>query len=83
MPKPAAIAPTFKAGMTVEEMAAVGFLVRYKGDTRYKYTNDLRFFFEWCLANGLPPLDAQRVHLELYDRGPDRVDLMCSDRQST
>ena len=68
MQNPTALAPTFKPGMTIEEMAALAFLVRYKGDTRYKYTNDLRFFFEWCSANGLPPLEAQRVHLELYAR---------------
>ena len=68
MHKPAALAPMFSPGKTIEELAALGFLVRYKGDTRYRYTSDLRFFFEWCSANGLPPLDAQRVHLELYAR---------------
>ena len=68
MQDPTSIAPAFKATMTIEEMAALAFLVRYKGDTRYKYTNDLRFFFEWCAANGLPPLEAKRVHLELYAR---------------
>ncbi|WP_158250975.1 hypothetical protein [Cryobacterium sp. Y82] len=36
MEKPAAIAPTFSPNMTIEEMAALGFLVRYRGDTRYK-----------------------------------------------
>ena len=51
---------------TLEEVAALAFLVRYQGDTRYKYTNDLRFFFEWCRSNDLNPLEVHRVHLELY-----------------
>ena len=34
MPDHAAIAPTFSPTMTIEEMAALGFLVRYRGDTR-------------------------------------------------
>ena len=60
------IAPTFAPARSIEEIAALAFLVRYTGDTRYKYTNDLRFFFEWCRLNGLAPLEVHRVHIELY-----------------
>ena len=51
MHKPAALAPMFSPGMTIEELAALGFLVRYKGDTRYRYTSDLRFrYWSRCCA---------------------------------
>lgn len=49
-----------------DEMALASFLHRYSGNTRGKYAIDLKVFFEWCYANGLKPLAAQRVHLEVF-----------------
>lgn len=58
-----------------EEMAA-SFLTRYRGRTLTSYTNDLRQYFRWCAAMGFEPIDAGRMHLELYIRfmeSPDAV----------
>jgi integrase/recombinase XerD len=47
-------------------LAAVAFLARYRGRTLDSYSADLRQFFKWAEAVGIPPLQASRTHLELY-----------------
>lgn len=54
--------------MTLEEIAAASFLARYTGETRAMYLADLRIFFDWCAVNGVRPLEATRLHLELFAR---------------
>lgn len=49
-------------------MAFAAFLARYRGQTRYSYASDLRDWVGWCSRHGLPPLTAQRPHIELYLR---------------
>ena len=48
------------------QLAAVAFLARYRGRTLESYRADLRQFFQWASAVGLPPLAATRAHIELY-----------------
>ena len=48
--------------------AAASFLSRYRGATLRAYKQDLRAFFSWCADRDLPPLAAERPHLELYVR---------------
>jgi integrase/recombinase XerD len=66
MSNASALTPTFLPSMREEEIAASAFLSGYSGETRTMYAADLRLFFEWCLTNGLEPLQAQRVHLEFF-----------------
>ena len=48
---------------------AVGFLLGYdKAHTRSAYQSDLRCFASWCIQIGIDPLDAQRAHLDAYER---------------
>lgn len=48
--------------------AVAAYLARYKGQTRLHAESDLRSFLTWCQTHGLDPLDAQRVHIELFLR---------------
>jgi site-specific recombinase XerD len=48
--------------------AIAGFLAGYRKGTRDTYQRGLRFWGNWCQANGLDPLEAQRPHIELYGR---------------
>jgi integrase/recombinase XerD len=49
-------------------LAAASYLARYSGNTLRSYTDSLRLLFTWCLDHDLDPLDAKRVHLELFVR---------------
>lgn len=50
-------------------LAAAAFLAGYpNAGTRKGYATDLRIFFTWCAGMGLNPLDAKRVHLQLFVR---------------
>lgn len=49
-------------------LAAAGFLAGYNGTTRSGYTIDLRGWWTFCEAHGLPVLEAKRAHIELYVR---------------
>ncbi len=48
--------------------AVAAYLARFKDATRVHTESDLRAFLTWCTDRGLPPLVAQRVHIELYVR---------------
>ena len=48
--------------------AVAAYLARFKDATRVHTESDLRAFVTWCAERGLPPLSAQRVHIELYVR---------------
>ena len=55
--------------MTRADQAVVGFLARYSSPgTIAAFGMDLRLLFEWCATQGLDPLDATRVHLEMFAR---------------
>jgi site-specific recombinase XerD len=49
-------------------LAVAGFLARYGEPTRSGYACDLRAWFAWCEQAGLPVLEAQRPHIELFAR---------------
>lgn len=49
-------------------LAAASYLARYSGNTLASYSISLRLLFTWCIDHGLDPLEAKRVHLELYVR---------------
>lgn len=49
-------------------MAVLAYLARYRGHSRHSTTSDLRCFLDWCEQQGLPPLEAQRPHIELFVR---------------
>jgi site-specific recombinase XerD len=49
-------------------LAALGFLTRYKTNTRRAYTQDLRAWFAWCLTHQMNPLEVRRAHVELFAR---------------
>ena len=48
--------------------AVAAYLARFKDATRVHTESDLRAFLTWCTERRLPPLAAQRVHIELYVR---------------
>lgn len=59
------------ASLPVEDrlhVAVAAYLARYKDLSRKHAATDLRAFVSWCQERGLPPLDAQRPHIELYVR---------------
>lgn len=49
-----------------DELVAAGFLVTYPEKTRVGYQASLRAWFQWCVASGVWPLEAQRAHIELW-----------------
>lgn len=56
-------------GRTRSETHALAFLARYSNErTRYGYEIALRQWFRWCQGAGVEPLDADRVHIELFAR---------------
>jgi integrase/recombinase XerD len=50
------------------QVALVGFLAGYSGNTRLAYQQDLRQFASWCHSQGLALLAVRRLHLELFAR---------------
>jgi len=48
--------------------AVAAYLTRFKDATRVHTESDLRAFLTWCTERSLPPLSAQRFHIELYVR---------------
>ncbi len=49
-------------------LAVAAHLARYKGETRVHTASDLNSYLRWCLERSLNPLEASRVHIELYLR---------------
>ena len=49
-------------------LAAAAYLARYKGWSRVHNESDLRCWLNWCAERRVPPLVAQRVHIELFIR---------------
>jgi integrase/recombinase XerD len=49
-------------------LAVAAYLARFKGSSRAHTESDLRCYLSWCAEQGLDPLAAQRLHLELYIR---------------
>jgi integrase/recombinase XerD len=52
----------------VLRLAVAAYLARFKGQSRIHCESDLRSYLTWCHDHGLPPLTAQRGHVELYVR---------------
>ena len=52
----------------VLRLAVAAYLARFKGQSRIHCESDLRSYLTWCQDHGLPPLTAQRGHVELYVR---------------
>ena len=48
--------------------AVAAYLARFKGASRTHTDSDLRAYLTWCRSHDLSPLEAQRVHVELYLR---------------
>ena len=54
---------------TPAELAAAGYLARYRGGTRETYKVSLKLLFNWCAGLGVDPLDGmRRPVLELFAR---------------
>jgi len=49
-------------------LAVAAHLARYKGQSRTHTASDLNSYLFWCLDHDLAPLEATRVHVELYLR---------------
>lgn len=49
-------------------VAVLGYLARYKGQSRRHTESDLRAFLTWCAGHSLDPLTVRRPHVELYVR---------------
>lgn len=49
-------------------VAVLGYLARYKGQSRRHAESDLRAYLLWCSGHSLDPLSARRAHIELYVR---------------
>ena len=54
--------------MEPSDVAAAGFLARYREPTLSVYRRDLRCFWQWCADHQLEPLAVRRPHPELYLR---------------
>jgi integrase/recombinase XerD len=52
----------------VLRLAVAAYLARFKGQSRVHSESDLRSYLTWCQDHGLPPLAAQRGHVQLYVR---------------
>lgn len=60
--------PTVRT-VTTADLAAAGYLARYKGATRESYLVTLKILWSWCAAHGLDVLEGvRRPHLELFAR---------------
>ncbi len=57
-----------RAPLPPSDLAALGFLARYSGQTVGNYTVTLRLMFTWLRDRGVEPLDAHRAHLEAWAR---------------
>lgn len=54
---------------TPAELAAAGYLARYRGSTRETYRVSLKILWDWCAAMGVDPLEGmRRPVLELFVR---------------
>lgn len=54
---------------TPAELAAAGYLARYRGSTRETYRVTLKILWDWCAGLGVDPLDGmRRPVLELFAR---------------
>ncbi|MGM9473203.1 tyrosine-type recombinase/integrase [Pseudarthrobacter sp. YS3] len=54
---------------TTAELAAAGYLARYRGSTRETYKVSLKLLFNWCAGIGADPLEGmRRPVLELFAR---------------
>jgi len=54
---------------TTAELAAAGYLARYRGETRETYKVSLKILFNWCAGIGVDPLEGmRRPVLELFAR---------------
>jgi site-specific recombinase XerD len=53
---------------TLADIAASGFLARYRGETVTLYSGDLRIFYAWCRRQDIDPLQVKRYHLEEFRR---------------
>lgn len=61
--------PVVPPSMSAAERARIGLLSRYSNRlTLQSYEIALRQWFGWCDENGVDPLRAERVHLELFTR---------------
>lgn len=49
-------------------LAVAAYLARFRGLSRTHTASDLNAYLCWCLEHGLAPLEASRVHVELYLR---------------
>ena len=45
---------------------AAAFLVGFRGHTRRAYFADIRAWYAWCASVGVPPLQAQRHHVDRW-----------------
>lgn len=54
---------------TTAELAAAGYLARYRGSTRETYKVSMKILFNWCAGLGIDPLEGmRRPVLELFAR---------------
>lgn len=57
------------------------YLLPYPVNTAKAYRSDLKLWFRWCADLGVPVLDAERWHIETYDRQVEASGLKASTRQ--
>lgn len=57
------------------------YLLPYPPNTRHAYETDLRLWRRWCADHGVPVLEAERFHIELYDQQVESTGLRPSTRQ--
>lgn len=51
-----------------DDLAIAGWLARYSGLTADAYRTTMRIFLEWCVTQGVRPLELKRPHIELFLR---------------
>jgi integrase/recombinase XerD len=57
------------------------YLLPYPANTRHSYESNLKLWFRWCADHGVAVLEAERWHIELYDRQVEASGLKPSTRQ--
>lgn len=60
-------------GATPDDIIRAGFLASYTDPTRSHYQMVIDQWYAWCALHGFRPLEAQRVHFELWMRELDEV----------
>lgn len=65
-PQPLTTVDFLTVGLSPLKQAVLAWLIRFREPTQTCYRRDISIYLDWCERVELEPLEAKRVHLELY-----------------